>query len=138
MIIFEHVLEKYNERRKQIYLLAGFMIAFINLILAIILFYFSNKIFKSDEVINHVPNNILVVKFHLKEMDCEHKIKLDTNKSLSQYINIFEKILESCNNCRDNYIGIQTITNNNIQLDLNEEIEHLNLNEQTSLIISDD
>ena len=34
---------------------------------------------------------------------------------------MFEKILESCNNCRDNYIGIQTITNNNIQLDQNKE-----------------
>lgn len=137
-IFFKLVLEKYNERRKQIYLLAGFIIAFINLILAIILFYFSNKAFKSDEVINHVPNNISVVKFCLKDMNCEHKIKLDTNKLLSQYINIFEKILESCNNCRDNYIGIQTISDNNRQLDLNEEIEHLHLNEQSLLIISDD
>ena len=137
-IFFKRVLEKYNERRNQLYLLSGFIIAFINLILAIFLFIFSNKALKSNKVINHRPNNILVVKFHLNKLNCEHKIKLDRNKSLSQYIKTFEKILESCRNCGDNFIDIQTISINNRNLALDEEIESLNLNEKSLLIISDD
>ena len=138
-IFFKKVLDKYNSRRKQIYLLIGFIIAALNLFLS----FFYSCIFtclKSNASLNIRPNNILVVKFHLEEGKCEHKIKIDKNKNLNDYINKMETILERCRNCNNIYlgVGIDNIELNGKNLNLNQNIEELKIDENSMLIIKED
>ena len=135
---FEHVLEKYNKRRKQIYLLSGFIIAAINALLCILPLFF-----KENSSINKRPNNILVVKFTLENTNCEHNIKINKNEKLKYYINKMEKILEKCQNenCQEESLGLKIdklFLNDGTELDLNRNIEELKINENSLLIIKDD
>ena len=138
-IFFHHVLEKYNKRRYQVYLLCGFIIAAINIIFCSFLFFFVECI-KSNASLNSRPINILVAKFRLDEGNCEHKIKIDKNKKLKDYINKMENILERCRNCKNVYlgVGIDNIYLNNENLNLEQNIKKINIDENSCMIIKDD
>ena len=135
---FKKVLEKYMERRNQLYLLDGFIIFCINIFLYLLILIISKIAFKSKKVVNIRPINILLIKFRLKEGICEHIIKVDNNKTLNDYIKSFEKILEKCRNCKDNFIDVENILLGDRILNKDEEIKYLNLQENSILIIDDD
>ena len=136
---FKKVLDKYNKRRNQIYLFIGFIISFISLLLSFFYIYIL-ECFKSNASLNVRPNNILVVKFRLDEGNCEHKIKIDKNKTLNDYINKMENILERCNKCNNIYlgVGIDNIHLNDRNLNLNQRIEEFRIDENSLLIIIKD
>ena len=138
-IFFQHVLDKYNKRRYQVYLFSGLIVAFINILLCIFLFNILECI-KSNASINARPINILVAKFRLDEGNCEHKIKIDKNKKLKDYINKMENILERCRNCKNVYlgVGIDNIYLNNENLNLEQNIKKINIDENSCMIIKDD
>ena len=138
-IFFQHVLDKYNKRRYQVYLFSGLIVAFINILLCFFLFYILECI-KSNASINARPINILVAKFRLDEGNCEHKIKIDKNKKLKDYINKMENILERCRNCKNVYlgVGIDKIYLNNENLNLEQNIKKINIDENSCMIIKDD
>ena len=137
-LFFKKVLEKYMERRGQLYLLIGFILISGNMIFNALVLFLSKFAFKAKKIINARPNNITLIKFRLKEGNCEHLIKVDKNKNLNNYIKSFEKILEKCVNCRDNFIEIENILLNNTNLDKRAEIKFLNIDENSLLIIDDD
>ena len=137
-LFFQRVIEKYMERRNQIYLRDGFIIFACEIFLSIFTIIISICIFNSKKVINSRPNNILLITFRLKVGNCEHKIKMDENKRLKEYINIFENILEKCKNCNENFLGIEKILLNNRELNLESYIKDLNLQKNSVLIIDDD
>ena len=137
-LFFQRVIEKYMERRNQIYLRDGFIIFACEIFLSILIIVVSKCVFRSKEVINSRPNNILLIKFRLREGNCEHKIKMDENKLLLEYINIFENILEKCKNCSENFLGIEKILLDNRELDINSNIRGLNIRRNSVLIIDDD
>lgn len=135
---FQHVLKKYNKRRNQIYLLSGFIIAVINILLCVLL-----EFFKENSSINKRPNNILVVEFTLENTNCKHNIKINKNKKLKDYINKMEKIFEKCTDekCKEESLGLKIdklFLNGNKELNLNTKIEELKINENSLLIIKDD
>ena len=138
-IFFKKVLDKYNNRRKQIYLLIGFIIAAINILISFFLSYIFQCL-KSNVSVNIRPNNILIAKFCLEEGKCEHMIKIDKNKKLNYYINKMENILERCKNCENVYlgIGIDNIYLNNERLNLEQRIKELKMDGNSLLIIKDD
>ena len=138
-LFFQRVIEKYMERRNQLLSNIGIFLLLVNVIfLSVFVYYFSGVVFKSKEVINSRPNNILIIKFSLKEVDCVHKIKMDENKNMRYYIKSFENMLEKCKKCSDNFFGIEKILLNGRQLDIQRNIKELNLNEKTMLIIDDE
>ena len=137
-LFFQRVIEKYMERRNQIYLRDGFIIFACEIFLSIFTIIISICIFNSKKVINSRPNNILLITFRLKVGNCEHEIKMDENKRLKEYINIFENILEKCKNCNENFLGIEKILLNNRELNLESYIKDLNLQKNSVLIIDDD
>jgi len=138
-LFFQRVIEKYMERRNQLFLREGVISLFANFIfISAFVFYISKISFKSKEVINSRPNNILLVKFRLKEGDCEHKIKMDENKILKHYIKSFENILEKCKKCSDNFFGIEKILLNGVELNTQSNIKDLRLSGKSILIIDDE
>ena len=135
---FQRVLEKYMERREQLYLKIGIILFFVDVIILIVFFiYITRNTFKTKEVINSRPINILVIKFRLKEVNCIHKIKVDENKTLKSYFNIFENILEKCPKCSKDFIGIDYILLDNKNLNIENTIKSLKLNEKSVFIIDD-
>ena len=133
----ELVIQKYNKRRKQIYLLYSFIPLVIHMVASVLLFCFS-KFFNKNKIINIRPNNILLVKFRLKEGNCEHKIKIDKNKTLQQYINNIEKIFDKCRKCSDKFFSIDNISLNGRVLNKEIRIETLNIKDNDLLIIEED
>ena len=136
-IFFQRVIEKYMERRKQLYLLIGFILLAVNVLLYALNMVISKFTFKSKKVVNSRPNNILLIKFRLKEGNCEHAIKVDNNKNLDNYIKTFDKILEKCGNCSDDYLGMEKILLDNEELDIRREIKSLRIKDNSVLIIDD-
>ena len=92
------------------------------IILIVFFIYITRNTFKTKEVINSRPINILVIKFRLKEVNCIHKIKVDENKTLKSYFNIFENILEKCPKCSKDFIGIDYILLDNKNLNIENTI----------------
>ena len=136
-IFFQRVIEKYMERRKQLYLLIGFILLAVNVLLYALNMVISKFTFKSKKVVNSRPNNILLIKFRLNEGNCEHAIKVDNNKNLDNYIKTFDKILEKCGNCSDDYLGMEKILLDNKELDIRREIKSLGIRDNSVLIIDD-
>ena len=136
---FQRVLEKYMERRDQLYLKISIILFSGNIIILVVFLLYIKIRDLSKGVINSRPINILVIKFRLKEVNCEHKIKIDKNKSLKDYFNIFENIIEKCPICsQKDFLGIENILFNNKSLNIENKIESLKLNEESVLIIDDD
>ena len=136
---FQRVLEKYMERRDQLYLKISIILFSGNIIILVVFLLYIKIRDLSKGVINSRPINILVIKFRLKEVNCEHKIKIDKNKSLKDYFNIFENIIEKCPTCsQKDFLGIENILLNNESLNIENKIESLKLNEESVLIIDDD
>ena len=136
---FQRVLEKYMERRDQLYLKISIILFSGNIIILVVFLLYIKIRDLSKGVINSRPINILVIKFRLKEVNCEHKIKIDKNKSLKDYFNIFENIIEKCPTCsQKDFLGIENILLNNENLNIENKIESLKLNEESVLIIDDD
>ena len=136
---FQRVLEKYMERRDQLYLKISIILFSGNIIILVVFLLYIKIRDLSKGVINSRPINILVIKFRLKEVNCEHKIKIDKNKSLKDYFNIFENIIEKCPICsQKDFLGIENILLNNESLNIENKIESLKLNEESVLIIDDD
>jgi len=136
---FQRVLEKYMERRDQLYLKISIILFSGNIIILVVFLLYIKIRDLSQGVINSRPINILVIKFRLKEVNCEHKIKIDKNKSLKDYFNIFENIIEKCPTCsKKDFLGIENILLNNENLNIQNKIESLKLNEESVLIIDDD
>ena len=136
---FQRVLEKYMERRDQLYLKISIILFSGNIIILVVFLLYITIRDLSKGVINSRPINILVIKFRLKEVNCEHKIKIDKNKSLKDYFNIFENIIEKCPTCsQKDFLGIENILLNNESLNIENKIESLKLNEESVLIIDDD
>ena len=101
---YEKVLERYNQRRKQIYLVIGIIILFVNIFVELI-----NQNLKcgiknnNNNGMNGRSINTITVKVKFKETNCqnEHTIKLYPKKSFSEFIPKINKILSKCPVCRN-------------------------------------
>lgn len=132
------ILNKYNERRKQYYLLYSIVIFLCNSILSFFLYHLGKYFKLSSLSINFTPNNIILVNFRLGKINCKHKIKLDKSKTFSDYFKNFEKILGKCRRCKNDFIEIGRITLDGNQIDTNRMIGSFSINEESVLIIDEE
>lgn len=92
---YQKVLEKYNYRRKQIYLVIGVIIFSFN--------FFIELIIQNLKCSITHGSNFIVVKIKLREIECneEHKVNLNINQEFSSQIQKIQNVLKRCNICKE-------------------------------------
>ena len=133
------ILEKYNYRRKQIFLVIGIIIFSFDLLFELIIQNLKSSIRNSFNPINGPSKNSIKVVLKIKGSGCprNHNFKLFLNKKLSEQIPKMEKLLQKCNNCGPNLYDIEKIfyyKNNRIN-NIDETIKRLNIEQNSEIII---
>ena len=99
---YQKVLEKYNYRRKQLYLLIGVIIFGFNVFLELIIQNFNFSLYHSaGNGFNGVPVNTIIVYFVFENVPCKHKRKLYKNKIFKDEFHKLEKKIINCRKCKD-------------------------------------
>lgn len=135
---YQKVLEKYNYRRKQLFLVIGVIIFGFNLFLELIIqnikFSFTSNV---DNGVNGPAVNTIQVIFQFKNINCNHKRKLYKKKSfISQFEKIEKGILKcrKCNAQRQNE-EIKGFTLGNKDIDVNEIVNKIGIKNNDVIII---
>jgi hypothetical protein len=99
---YQKVLEKYNYRRKQLYLLIGVIIFGFNVFLELIIQNFNFSLYHSaGNGFNGVPVNTIIVYFVFENVPCKHKRKLYKNKIFKDEFKKLEKKIINCRKCKN-------------------------------------
>ena len=132
---YSKIIEKYNDRRKQIYLLIGLIIFSFNLFFELLI---QNLKLDITRIIgaNGNSKNIIISYIKYKNINCRHKIKFNKNKTFSEHIPNIQNILKRCNNCKDNDIEDFYFNNNKID-NLDNIINEIGIKGDSEILIED-
>ena len=132
---YSKIIEKYNDRRKQIYLLIGLIIFSFNLFFELLI---QNLKLDITRIIgaNGNSKNIIIAYIKYKNINCRHKIKFNKNKTFSEHIPNIQNILKRCNNCKDNDIEDFYFNNNKID-NLDNIINEIGIKGDSEILIED-
>lgn len=137
---YKKVLDKYNYRRRQIYLVIGIIIFFFNLFIELLLENLRCSITYNENTgfnINPAnPINSIIVRIKIRDNNCnrQHKIKLYLKKPFSEYIQKIKKIYSKCNIC--NLSEIEQFSLNENEIQQNDIVENIGLTEDSTIIIN--
>ena len=137
---YKKVLEKYNYRRRQIYLVIGIIIFFFNLFIELLIENLRcSIIYNGDNGFNNSPTNpinSIIVRIRFRDNNCnrQHKIKLYLKKPFSEHIQNIKKILSKCRICKDDEIENFYLNDNEIQQNI--IVNDIGLTEDSVIIIS--
>ena len=136
---YQKVLQKYNYRRKQLYLVIGIIILSFNIFLELLIQNLKfNMMFKG----NKPSGNTIEVRIQFKNYKCpheEHKFKLYLNKKFNQQIDKIKKLIynKKCINAEEN--EIKRFLFNDNEIDGNKTIKEIKIknNELIEIEIED-
>ena len=127
---YQKVLEKYNYRRKQLFLVIGIIIFGFNLFLELIIqnikFSFNSNAFNG---VNGTPVNTIQVNFQFKNINCNHRRKLYKKKPFISQFEKFEKGILKCRKCKAQRLNqeIKGFTLGNKAIDVNETVNKIGI-----------
>ena len=99
---YRKALEKYNYRRKQLYLMIGIIIFGFNLFLELIIQNFNLSFYNiAGNGFNGVPVNTIIVNFVFENISCNHRRKLYKNKIFKDEFKKLEKKIINCSKCKN-------------------------------------
>lgn len=133
---YKKVIEKYNYRRRQIYLLIGVILFSFNLFIELLIQNLKCDInYSVEEGANGPQINSINAKIKIKDSDCNkvHQFKFYKKKKFSEHIKKINSILSRCKNCKE--YDVDDFYYNNNLIDQNKLIEEINIRNNSEIII---
>ena len=126
---YSKVIEKYNSRRKQIFLLIGLILFGFNFFMELLILNLKCDLLSSrDNGMNGKPVNSVTVFIKLADIDCEqkHQCKLYLNSIFKDNIIKIKKALSHCDNCREDS-DVDTFKLNNEEININNIVKDIGI-----------
>ena len=133
---YKKVIEKYNDRRKQIYLLIGVILFSFNLFIELLIQNLKCDInLIVEEGANGPPINSVIAIIKISNNNCikNHKFKLYKNNKFSDYVQKIKAILSRCKNCRE--CDVYDFYYKNKLIDQSKTIKEIKIENDSEIII---
>ena len=131
---YQKVLEKYNYRREQIYLLIGIIFFSFDIFIELLIQIIKCNI-NSGNPMNGPSLNSIKIFIKIQDIECRknHIFKFFLKKKFSEHIPKIKKLLSKCRNCRES--DIENFVYNENQINTNETIRNLNIVENSTILV---
>ena len=135
-LFYKKVIEKYNQRRKQIYLLIGVILFSFNLFIELLIQNLKCDIsLRVEEGANGPQVNSINVILKLKESTCEkkHHFKFYKNKKFSEHLKKIKALLSRCNKCKE--CDVDDFYYNDKIIEIDNKVKDINIKNNSEIII---
>ena len=135
-LFYKKVIEKYNQRRKQIYLLIGVILFSFNLFIELLIQNLKCDIsLRVEEGANGPQVNSINVILKLGESTCEkkHQFKFYKNKKFSEHLKKIKALLSRCNKCKE--CDVDDFYYNDKIIEIDNKVKDINIKNNSEINI---